>query len=550
MQGRRTLVLMGILLALLAAFLFQNGWGGLLNSGPHPIAPLPGVNSIQKFTVTHEPSGEWMAHIDYFYTGSPASALLLVTAARVDEPQHKDARFQGSALKPLERGSHHVDIALVRPADSQRETSTAFVRASFWQLDAETAAQTLAQNIDWPDQQTYWSEAAMRSKSNAQLLKEATAAIDSGGGGELEAAQDNLKALLARDPQAVQAYVELARCAMKLHWGPDGLHQAETLLDSALSIDKDNKNARILQAYVYAHQGRHALAMKLNEEVARSGTDNLWLWVNFGELQEMRGDPKAAVAKYREAIALPRPHNEYDRAQNFAYDRLIELLSARNDLDGLQAVYEQHVQSYGKADCYSAQFARFLVEKRGDVAGGIALADAVAAGPCRSTAAQKSLGVVRYSAWAASPEASRAGLLNKARLSFPPGPQLLLALAGSEGTLPTLRLLLQNGETIDERDNGQMNALAYALIGHDHAAAKRLLSLGANVIAAVGPEGMPVALLPVLDENAEGIRLMQKAGVNYSTLAFQGTTAVELARRGGNTRLLELLKGAKQASTI
>ena len=546
MQSRRTLVLMGILLVLLGVLLGRGEWGALLSPRAHPEPPLPGVNSIVKFTVTHEPSGEWMAHVDYFYTGVPVGARLLVKSARSGDPDKDGPRYWAPGVKVLERGAHHVDLALNRPGDISRETSTSTVHASLWHAEAEIARQSLAQVIDWPDQQTYWKQFSMRSKSNAKLLEEAKAFIDSGQAGGIEFAQDNLKALLMRDPNAVQAYVELARCAMKLHWGPDGLHQAETLLESALAIDKDDVNARILKAYVYAHQGRYALALKLNEELAKSATDNLWLWTNWGETFEMMGNTTAAIAKYRDAIAHPRPHSGYELAQNFAYERLIDLLGARKDLNGVEAVYEQHVQAYGKADCYSAQFARFLLEKRNDVDKAVVLADAVAAGPCRDPYAQRALGLVWYSAWAASPESNQAGLLNKARLSYPPGPQLLFTLAGSERNLPTLRLLLKHGETIDERDNGQMNALAYALNKHDYAAAKRLLALGARPDATVGADAIPVALFPVFDEDAEGIYLMQKVGVNYSTLTYRGMTAVDLARRNGNMRLLESLKGPRQ----
>lgn len=115
MQSRRTLLLMGILLVLLAGYLGRTELSGLFSSEARPERPLPGANSIVKFTVTHEPNGEWMAHVDYFYTGEPVGAHLLVKATRSGDSENALARYQWSATKVLERGGHHVDIALVRP---------------------------------------------------------------------------------------------------------------------------------------------------------------------------------------------------------------------------------------------------------------------------------------------------------------------------------------------------------------------------------------------------------------------------------------------------
>ena len=70
---------------------------------------------------------------------------------------------------------------------------------------------------------------------------------------------------------------------------------------------------------------------------------------------------------------------------------------------------------------------------------------------------------------------------------------------------------------------------------------RRLLQLGAKPDAPEGAQRMPAALIPVLARDADGIRLMQEAGIDYAKLRFQGTTALDYARSQGDEELLKLL---------
>ncbi|HLJ37222.1 MAG TPA: hypothetical protein VKT54_02315, partial [Steroidobacteraceae bacterium] len=81
----------------------------------------------------------------------------------------------------------------------------------------------------------------------------------------------------------------------------------------------------------------------------------------------------------------------------------------------------------------------------------------------------------------------------------------------------------------------------HALQNHDLSAARRLLALGAQPEFPVGPIGMPVALMPVMEGNLDEIRLMQHSGVDYSRLRFRGATALDYAKQSGNKELLNVL---------
>ena len=76
-------------------------------------------------------------------------------------------------------------------------------------------------------------------------MQRAIGLIDTGERGAVRQGKLHLERLLKANPRLDQAYVELARAAMKLNWGPDGLREAEALIQSALQLRPDSTNARI-----------------------------------------------------------------------------------------------------------------------------------------------------------------------------------------------------------------------------------------------------------------------------------------------------------------
>jgi ankyrin repeat protein len=54
---------------------------------------------------------------------------------------------------------------------------------------------------------------------------------------------------------------------------------------------------------------------------------------------------------------------------------------------------------------------------------------------------------------------------------------------------------------------------------------------------------VPVALIPVLEQNLPAVRLLREFGANYSTLKYRGHTAIEFAKQSQNHELLRALGG-------
>jgi len=385
------------------------------------------------------------------------------------------------------------------------------------------------------------SAASVAENCAPEEIDRAVTLIDSEKTAQLAQAKAILERLIAEKPRCDEAYVQLARVALRENLSPQGLHQAEILLQSALQVRPDSANAKIVLGYVYVHENRFAEAEELFVEVSKTETGNPWLWANWGQLFVAQGKFDEAIIKYREVIAQPMTHDTYDRARVEAYRHLIALLQRRKDFDGMEALYKQRLAEFGPGSCYGTDYALFVLQERGDTEQAIELARGALKENCEGSKARQILGLAEYVRWVSTSGEERTEALNQARVFLPPGPKALYLLATSERTLPAVKELIAAGEPIDQTDSDKLTALAYALRSRDLPAARRLLALGARPDIPVGHEEVPVALMPVMEGNTEAVRVLQQFGADYSQLRYQGATAFDLAKGSRNHSLLEVL---------
>jgi hypothetical protein len=475
--------------------------------------------------------GEWLLDFDYVYSGDPPGAVF-----RIETPPLSGTsppKFYSEATKqfPPTPGSHHVKMALLYPGDG---TSGQVIVSIVAPGGTVLGSQGIDKVIRWPTKEQRDLDAAFSM-------------IESGHEDILRQARTTLEGLIAKNPQLDDAYIELARVAMKTAWGPEGLHQAETLLDSALRIRPTSVNAKILLGYVYAHQGRFDEGERLFVEVAREDSPNVWLWTNWGESLEMQGRADQAEVKYRAALERPLSTKWSRSARRSAYYGLLRLLEQRSDIDGLETLHRRRLEEYGAAGCYTAEYARFKLYLRHDAQGAIELARSVLNGACPDKS-REMLGLASYAKWAESSGAGAQDALNQARVFLPAGPSMLHLLASHSSTMPAAKKLVASGQAVDQKDNAGMTALALALQRDELEAAQRLLDLGAGAETPVTPAGIPVALLPVIDRNLPAIALLRRAGVDYSKLAYRGATAIDMANEAGDATLLQALVGRENST--
>jgi tetratricopeptide (TPR) repeat protein len=477
--------------------------------------------------------GEWLLDFTYVYSGSPPGAVFRIETPPQPGGTSPPLEFVSDATKqfPPKPGRHQIAMALAYPGDG---TSGQVIVSILGPDGRVLATERVDQVIRWPtkDERDFDLAYSMIENGSRELLSEA---------------RSMLEGLIAKNPQFDDAYVELARVAMKTNWGPEGLNQARTLLDSALQIRPESVNAKILLGYVYAHQRRFDEAERLFVEAAREHPPNVWLWTNWGELLEMQGRADQAEAKYREALERPRSTKWSFSARANAYFSLLRLLEQRNDLDGMDALHARRVEEYGAA-CYAAEYARFKLYRRHDAQGAIDLARSGLDGACVDTPARQILGLASYAKWAESNGAEAANALNQARAFVPAGPRMLQLLAGHDSTMPAAKKLIAAGEAIDQKDNRGMTALALALQSDELEAVQRLLDLGAGLETPVTSGNIPVALLPVMDRNFPAIALLRRTGVDYSKLRYRDATAVELVKQIGDSELLQAMVGTESST--
>ncbi len=492
----------------------------------------PTENAISDIGVKPGLDGDWLLDFDYAFVGKPVALLRIEL---IPKPGIDASGFQGVQLRvyPLTAGRQHISTVLQYPGEgTSGQVVVSMVRDA--PGNPVLASQRFDKVIQW-------------SAKDEMDFRYAVDSIENGSRESLRAARQILERLIGKNPRYEPGYVELARVAMKSNWGPEGLHQAETLLDSALKISPDSANAKILLGYVYTQQRRFREAEALFVDAARSDPINTWLWTNWGEMFEKQGKADQAIAKYREALARPVRSTRYYGARKNAYTFLVKLLEERKDVEGMEVLYKQRVAEFGPSSCYSADYAQFKLNVRGDAQAAIDLARGALELNCDDAPSRQILGLASYVQWAQGTGASSAEALNQARIFLPTGPMTLYLLAGNDKTLVAVKKLVADGEAIDQKDDENMTALGHALQNGNLDAAERLLRLGARPQTPVGYADMPVALLAVMNGNVEAIRVLQRAGVDYSKLRYRGATAIDYAKQTGDEELLNVLQHKERA---
>lgn len=505
--------------------------------------PLPGTSSISNVEVKKDDQGNWVVSFEYFFTGEPDDTWVRVSQLAAGSRSVNEDGTTAVSYDRARRGTHQRSVTLRHPSDATAVTSQIQVGMGVGMMaTAAPIKVTKNVNIVWTHPVVTEVEAAIKAGQPQKIVDKAVELIDKGNRSTLEAARFMLQALIERQPTADSAYVELARVAMKTNWSAAGLRDAESLIRSALKLKPDSVNAKILLGYVLAHQDRYKEAEALFVQSAANDPPNLYLWANWGELLYRQKRWDEALAKYREALKRPPPGNTYDRARKESYVTALYLLRRKGDVDGLEATLKQRVRDYPNTSCFDVEYARFLAGQRLDDAGAIAHLRDFPSPSCDEASVRNVQGLAHYVRWSRATPDAKTPLLLQARAFMPPGPMVFNMLASSDPTVAVAQQLMAAGDKIDIQDSERFDALGMALRDGDIGTARRLLRLGAKPTALQGSEQIPAAVIPVIDRNEEGIRLMQQSGVDYSRLRYGNGLLFDAIRASGDKKLLEMLK--------
>lgn len=543
MKDKRTIWLMGILLALIGIFLIFN-----FPKDPETIVQQPvkeellaGNNEIKSIEIRKGENGALEANVRYFYRGGESNPVLRVITDSPEPNAH--FYFDEEQNAPIKKGEHSATIEIKRQPIPQKEFTSHKVIASLGSKFGPTKVKKeIEYSIEWPDSFSYNRNREFTKKTTTELYKEAVEFIDQADSRTFNQAKKNLERILLKDPAYIDAYPELARFSMKSNWGPEGLKQAETYLLSGLALQKDHANSHVLLGYVYTHQNRFDEAEQEFITAEKLGTNNLWLWANWGELNALRGKHEEAISTYLKAIASPRTYNTYDRARLDAYRKLFALLNTQEELSKADELYKRRAEEYPNSPCFLTEYAAFRISRFEDFQGALnAGRKAIDAG-CDSTESRQIMGVANYLAWASTEGQQRDAYLSQAQIFFPESPQLIYLLSRNDSTSKVLSELKKQFISIDTKDNENYNALAYALMENDISSARRLIKLGAQPAEPVSEQEYPVALIPVFHQHTEGVQLLLENGVNLATMKYRGISALGYAEQLENPEIYQLIK--------
>lgn len=509
----------------------------------------PGESKIKSIDVIKGDDGLFYADVTYFYNGSElAPPSLRVLANSPDPKSHLYYDEDQRAL--AEKGEHTTRIEIKRPPTPDKAFTSNKLKVSLENdtfLENGKSAMNVEKEtdylIEWPDSHHYNQNRDFNRKALNELYTEAVDLIDQASNTALQQAKKNLERALLKEPTYVDAYPELARISMKSNWGPEGLKQAETYLKTGLTLQKDHVNSHVLLGYVYTHQARFNEAEQEFKTAEKLGTNNLWLWANWGELNVLQRNNERAVETYLKAIAAPRPYNTFDKARLDAYRKLFGLLDSREGLVKADELYAKRAEEYPNQPCFHSDYAAFRITKYEDYQVAISASRRAIDAGCNSVESRQIMGVANYMAWANTSGDQREAYLAQAQVFFPESPVLLYQLSKHDSTSKVLNELKQQFISVDTKDNNNLNALAYALMDNDIASARRLIALGASHTELVSDQEYPVALIPVFYQHTEGIQLLLESGVNLSALKYRGISALGYAEQLNNPEILRLIKG-------
>jgi tetratricopeptide (TPR) repeat protein len=554
MKKHRATLLMAVLLALAGYYVFwaqpQLGYYVLnshqipviIQAGTGPEKPLDGASEIRKISIKPTKSERYVVDVEYRYRGE-----LNLPRLRVYPLSSADVPSPGKTpwIVKAERGVNNASVPMSGDISNKFAHSTRLVRVELfdWITKQVVASRDVEYPIDWPSTGSALTSEQDMAKDVAILYKEAVAEIDYSSKYSLDNARKKLEIILSKDPQFVAAYPEMARFYMKTNWGPEGLQQSERALKTGLAIDPNHADSLVLLGYVYTHQRRYREALEAFKKASEIGTDNLWLWGNWGELLLMQGKVSDSIAMYRKAIENDRRYNTYDRARKDAYRHLIDIYIASKDTKAADALHLKRIAEYRSELCYPYYYAKFRQRNFDDPDIVLEYAkNALSAGCEKKEDVRKVIGIGYYSKWlsAATPDVGQS-YLNQARLLFPEGSLLIYQLAYADTTTSVIQRLVGEGISIDVRDNHGMTALAYAVKDDNFEAVKRLIDMGGNPNAVVGDEKIPLLAVAVLGESEETIRYLVAKGADVNA-QVGGVSIVELAERMGYHKIAEVLK--------
>ena len=354
-----------------------------------------------------------------------------------------------------------------------------------------------------------------------------------------------LDKIIADDPDFTRAYIELARYYMKTakSFKVDGLENAERVLLLAKSIDPDLADTMVLLGYVYTHMEKFEEAVVEFERADQLGTDNLWLYANWGELYSKQEYLDEAISMYYKVAnktdALPRNHN----AKNSAHYQLTKLLVEQKRYEEADEVYTAYAKKTPRKECSLLKQAELRVFYRGDFDGAIESYMQAKKLGCKKES--QALSIAYFLKWNHSKENKNAkdtqSNYRRAEALAPTNSELMAILSMYEVTQVLIPQLVELGRDIDSVNARGLSPLSVLVSEGNLPSVKRILRHGANVNHRGGSQEVSPLMIAVVTGNLEMVKLLLEHKADVNQLLPDGNQLEGWARANGFDSIADLI---------
>ncbi len=371
--------------------------------------------------------------------------------------------------------------------------------------------------------------------------------IDHGSKANLNKAKNIIDEIISKDPDFVGAYIELARYKMKtMGISQETFIDAEKSLLLATEIDPEHADARVLLGYVYTYQERYEEAEAEYRHAEKAGTDNSWLYANWGLNDEKQNKNEQAIEKYTRVLLKPRNHDRNDRVMQWTKSHLFPLLLETGKYSEADRYYTRYINAFPADSCLLLKQAENTLFNLGQYEKAIKQNIQAAKKGCSKNSV--SLSVAYYLKWFHNSAAglnTKDGTFRQAEAMAPNDAELFHSLASSAFTSALIDVLVNKGKAINGMNAEGYTALLLSIYAQDHDAAKRLVKSGADINLANPENKLTPLVMAVIKQDIEMVRFLLAHDANAEVALPNGVSLYAWAKSNGLSEISNALGGKK-----
>ncbi|WP_444994440.1 hypothetical protein [Aliikangiella sp. IMCC44359] len=561
---KREVVLLAILMLLILSYVLKQYGASTYPEQPTNLSlsekkevfsPLEINNEFKIKKIKNEGVYYTKLVISYSYNGSSGKKGLLLIKPNFNNVEDVEDENDEVIEYPLKLGSHRSVINLKNPCGEGNPCEASSIDVEFvnkreyyakrFNDNLSSIKSSFNQHINTPIK---WALSGYSNNKQPieSRLNMAIYWLDTGKNSDIRLAKKTLDSILLDDPKNVQAYIEMARYHMKISWGEVGLKRAEEILDSAMQIDNSIANIYVLRGYVYTHQKRYSLAEIDFVKAKQIGTNNLWLYANWGEFYQKQNKLDEALNYYQQVISAKREKRSNNKRPKIAvYHRLENIYMDENKIDELDQLLEKKSIEFSENACNLSYWANVKLYYMGQTQTAHDLAFRGLSLGCDNTKyAKRVYADTLFALWNEKTidKNIKVDLYNKGIALDLNWASRLYRFATNKYLEPVFQSLIKNKVNINEVDLDGHTVLSYAVLNNNSKVITKLIKMNADPNQKLQGEST-VFFLALVSSNIETINAIIDSKVDLVTTFDNGVTADYLASQRGFHKVATKLRG-------